>query len=130
MSNGTSGWVTVLLRLPLSYNPDASGHREPVEDEKFLDTADEVARQFGGGMLFVFRHDSPRGFWWNEDFVDRDVLALIEVDVPDSMESREWLRAYARDVLRKRFRQKAIYLKFVGPVEHLIVSEEEVSDED
>ena len=44
--------------------------------------------------------------------------------------SREWLRAYARDTLRQRFRQRAIYLKFVGPVEHLIVSEEEVSDED
>ena len=31
---------------------------------------------------------------------------------------------------RERPRQRAIYLKFVGPVEHLIVSEEEVSDED
>lgn len=130
MSNGTSGWITVLLRFPLFYNPDASGHRDPVGDEKFLDTADEIARQFGGGTLFVFRHDPPRGFWWDEGFVDRDVLALIEVDVPDTTESREWLRTYARDVLRERFRQKAIYLKFVGPVEHLIVSEEEVSDED
>jgi len=130
MSNGTSSWVTVLLRLPLFYNPDASGYRNPVEDGKFLDTADEIARQFGGGTLFVFRRDPPRGFWWDEGFVDRDVLALIEVDVPDSMESREWLRAYARDVLRGRFLQKAIYLKFVGPVEHLIVSEEEVRDED
>lgn len=130
MGNGTSRWITVLLRLPLSYNPDASGRREPVEDEKFLDTADEVARQFGGGTLFVFRHDPPRGFWWDQGFVDRDVLGLIEVDVPDTTDSREWLRTYARDVLRERFRQKAIYLKFVGPVEHLIVSEEEVSDED
>lgn len=130
MGRGTSGWLTVLVRLPLSYNPDASGHREPVEDEKFLDTAEEIARQFGGGTLFVFRHDPPRGFWWDEGFVDRDVLALIEVDVPDSTESREWLRAYARDVLRERCRQKAIYLKFVGPVEHLIVIEEEVRDED
>lgn len=58
------------------------------------------------------------------------MLALIEVDVPDTTESREWLRAYARDVLRERFRQKAIYLKFVGPIEHLIISEEEVRDED
>jgi len=58
------------------------------------------------------------------------VLALIEVDVADTKESREWLRAYARDVLRERFQQKAIYLKFVGPVEHLAVSEEEVRDED
>ncbi|SRR6266545_4956864 len=130
MSNGTSGWITVLLRLPLFYNPDASGRREPVEGEKFLDTADEVARQFGGGTLFVFRHDPPRGFWWDEGVVDRDVLGLIEVDVPDTTASREWLRTYARDVLRERFQQKAISLKFVGPVEHLIVNEEEVSDED
>lgn len=35
-----------------------------------------------------------------------------------------------RDVLRERFQQKAIYLKFVGPVEHLVVTEEEISDED
>jgi hypothetical protein len=130
MSNGTSRWITVLLRLPLFYNPDASGHREPVEEEKFLNTAEEVARQFGGGTLFAFRHDPPRGFWWDEGFVDRDVLALLEVDVPDTTDAREWLREYARNVLRERFRQKAIYLKFVGPVEHLVVSEEEITDED
>ncbi|MBI2219569.1 MAG: hypothetical protein HYU51_20040 [Candidatus Rokubacteria bacterium] len=99
MSNGTTGWITVLLRLPVFYNPDAAGHRAPVEDEKFLDTADELARR-------------------------------IEVDVPDTRASREWLRARARDVLRQRFRQKAIYLKFVGPVEHLVVNEEEIADED
>ena len=58
------------------------------------------------------------------------MLALIEVDVPDARESREWLRAYARDVLRERFRPKAIYLKFVGPVEHLVVTEKEIGDED
>ncbi len=130
MSNGTTGWITVLLRIPVLYNPDAAGHRAPVEEDKFLDTADELAHRFGGGTLFIFRHDPPRGFWWDQGVVDSDVLALIEVDVPDTTESRDWLRVYARDVLRERFRQKAIYLKFVGPVEHLIVSEEEVSDED
>ena len=119
----------MLLRLPVFYNPDAAGYRASVEDDKFLDTADELARRFGGGTLFIFRHDPPRGFWWDQGVVDREVLALIEVDVLDTTESREWLRAYARDVLRERFRQKAIYLKFVGPVEHLIVSEEEGSDE-
>ncbi|MBI2902108.1 MAG: hypothetical protein HYY12_00775 [Candidatus Methylomirabilis oxyfera] len=49
---------------------------------------------------------------------------------PDTEAARTWLRAYARDVLCQRFRQKAIYLKFVGPVEQLIVSEEEIRDED
>ena len=130
MGNDTTQWVTVLLRLPIAYNPDAQGHRAPIEDDKFLETADEIARRFGGGTLFVFRQDPPRGFWWDEGIVDRDVLALIEVDVRDTREAREWLRAYARDVLRERFRQTAIYLKFVGPVEHLVVTEEEISDED
>ena len=58
------------------------------------------------------------------------MLALIELDVADTTESREWLRVYARDVLRERFQQKALYLKFVGPIEHLILSEEEIRDED
>ena len=58
------------------------------------------------------------------------MLALIEVDVPDTEAARAWLRRYARDVLCARFRQKAIYLKCVGPVEHLIVSEEAMEDED
>ena len=39
MSNGTTGWITVLLRLPVFYNPDAAGNRAPVADDKFLDTA-------------------------------------------------------------------------------------------
>jgi hypothetical protein len=130
MSNGVTGWITVLLRLPLFYNEDAVGHRAPVGVSRFLETADELALRFGGGTLFMFRHDPPQGFWWDQGFVGRDVLALIEVDVSDTTESREWLRAYAREVLRERFQQKAIYLKFVGPIEHLLVGEEEVRDED
>lgn len=130
MTDAALGWVTVLLRLPLYYNPDATGARGSVEDEKFLETADELAHQFGGGTLFLFRHDAPRGFWWDRGILDRDVLALIEVDVPDTEEARAWLRSYARDVLCQRFRQKAIYLKFAGPVEQLIVSEEEIRNED
>ena len=130
MTDAPAWWVTVLLRLPLFYNPDVTGARTPVEDEKFLETADELAQQFGGGTLFTFRHDTPRGFWWDQGIIDRDVLALIELDVPDTEAARAWLRAYARDVLCQRFRQKAIYLKFVGPVEQLIVSEEEIRDED
>lgn len=120
------GFVTVLLRLPLFYNSDAQGRREPVEDERFMRTAEEIAQQFGGGTLFVFRHDDPRGFWWDRGVVDRDTLALLEVDAPDTAETRAWLRSYARDVLLGRFRQKAIYFKLVGPVEQLLIADEEV----
>ena len=92
MSNRTTGWIAVLLRLPVLYNADATGHRASVKDEKFLETADDLVRRFGGGTLFVFRHDPPRGFWWDQGVVDRDVLALIEVDIPNTTASREWLR--------------------------------------
>ena len=43
MTDAPARWVTVLLRLPLFYNPDVTGARTPVEDEKFLETADELA---------------------------------------------------------------------------------------
>jgi len=122
----TPGFVTVLLRLPLFYNPDAQGRREPVEDERFMRTAEEIAQQFGGGTLFAFRHDDPRGFWWDRGVVDRDTLALLEEDAPDTAETRAWLRSYARDVLLGRFRQKALYFKLVGPVEQLLIADEEV----
>jgi hypothetical protein len=49
--------ITVLLRLPIFYNPSPQGRREPVEDEKFLQTAEEIAEQLGGGTLFVFRQE-------------------------------------------------------------------------
>lgn len=122
--SGRSAVVTALIYLPVFYNPDRQGRRRPIEDAKFCLTADDVARQFqGGGTLHVFRSGEARGFWWNKGIVDRDVLALLEVDVPDTAESRRWLRRYAQDVLVKRFRQKAMYIKFIHPVETLLVSD-------
>jgi len=129
VDDASSGWITVLLRLPLFYNPDKDGNRAPVEDEKFLRTADEIAHRFGGGTLFRFAHDAPRGFWWDRGIVDQDVLALVEVDVPNTADSRAWLRTYAEQILCERFQQKAIYLKFVGPVDQLIVDSEVVEHE-
>ena len=126
--SGRSGVVTVLIHLPIFYNPDRRWRRRPIEDEKFCFTAEEVAEQFHGGVLHVFPGGEARGFWWNKGIVDRDVLALLEVDVPDTGESRRWLRRYAQDVLIKRFRQKAIYMKFIRPVEDLLVSEVIVSE--
>ena len=119
--SGRSVVVTLLIHLPVFYNPDRRGRRRPIEDEKFCLTAKEVAAQFGGGFLHRFPGGEAQGFWWNKGIVDRDVLALLEVDVPDTGESRRWLRRYAQDVLIKRFRQKAIYMKFIRPVEDLLV---------
>ena len=118
--------ITALIPLPLFYNPEPSGKRRPVEDEKFVRTAEEIAGIFGGGTLYRFERESPRGFWWNAGVVSDDVLALLEVDFPDTTANRAKLISYARDVLKKRFEQDAIYVKFVGPIEALVVENEEI----
>lgn len=121
--------VTALIPLPLFHNPDEQGGRRPIEDEHFTRTAEEISTMFqGGGTLSVFPDGQVRGFWWDRGVVDRDVLALLEVDLEDTPENRETLRAYARDVLRRRFLQKAIYVKWIGPIETWTVKEEEEVD--
>ena len=63
-----------------------------------------------------------------QGFVDEDVLAILEVDITDIEESIAWLRRYTREVLLRRFEQKAIYLKIIGPVETLVVRDETVTE--
>ena len=92
--------VTVLIPLPVFYNPDQEGKREPIEDEHFVRTAEEISEMFRrGGSLSVFRDGQVRGFWWDRGAVDKDVLALLEVDVEDTPANRETVRTYAREVL-------------------------------
>lgn len=113
---GAPAVVTVLIPLPVTYNPSAEGHRDLIDDEEFCQTLEDIAGQFGGGILHRFKNDPPQGFWWDRGYLHKDVLAVIEVDIPDTAEAREWLQSYAKTVLAQRFRQEAIYLKFVGPV--------------
>lgn len=61
-----SAQITVLVPLPLFYNIDKHGKRYLVEDEKFAVTADEISQKFGGGVLYSFKDESPKGFWWNK----------------------------------------------------------------
>lgn len=105
--------VTALVLLPKFYNPDAAGSREPVEPAKYERTAMEITERFEEGGTLHDPGNPPVGFWWNRGFVDRDVLVILEHDFEDTIENRTWLENYARDVLLERFRQKAIYIKYV-----------------
>ncbi len=121
--------ITTLIHLPLFYNPQGQGTRQPIEEEKFIVTAEEISKEFGGGFLHLYRETPPKGFWWNRNIVQRDDMALLEVDVPDTEESREWLKSYARDVLLHRFQQEAIYIKLVRPTETLEITDVKISEE-
>src|SRR5438128_2326329 len=76
--------LTVLIPLPLTYNPDRKGNRRRIEESKFQDTMTEIANQLGGGILWRFENDAPSGNWWNEGHVSQDILAMLEVDVPNT----------------------------------------------
>ncbi len=77
-------------------------------------------------MLHLSRESPPVGFWWNQGVVETDVLAILEVDLEDTEENRRRLESYAKEVLLSRFQQKAIYIKFVVPVERMLVQTKEV----
>lgn len=119
---------TVLIMLPLFHNPDANGVCAPIEEELFFQTAEDIAQRFGGGLIHKY-NPSSIGFWWDKGVLNKDEMAVLEVDIQDSEESRQWLRKYLKDVLTKRFKQKAMYLKLVGPVETMEVATEEINEE-
>jgi len=64
MSEAGLGWVTALLRLPMFYNPDAAGHRAPIEDGKFVEprpswpTGSAAARS---SSFATIRHEGSGG---------------------------------------------------------------------
>jgi hypothetical protein len=107
--------VTILVPLPMYYNPDAAGRRRLIERRKFVRTAEEVAQRFGGGTLWRWPPGvAPSGYWWNRGILNIDTLALLEVDIPDTKQNRAWFEKWARETLLPRFRQDAIYLRFYG----------------
>ncbi len=63
--------IVALVILPTTYNPDAQGQRERVEDEKFSQTMEEIATRFGGGVLWRFNRETPRGYWWDRATLSR-----------------------------------------------------------
>lgn len=118
----------VLIPIPLLYNEDEHGVRKPIEDEKFFETGEELERKFDGCTVYKREANSTVGFWWDhiEFIAHKDPIVVFEMDVLDTEANREWLKAYGRDVLLKRFRQKAIYIKMIGPIQTLLIHEIEV----
>lgn len=105
----------------IKYNPDTRGLRRRVEKEKYQRTMDEIAAKFGGGFLWDFGRQSPKGFWWDRGVLYKDEVNLVEVDIPNESSAKSWLIRYACDTMTRRFEQEAIYIKFVGPIEVQVV---------
>lgn len=106
--------VTALVVLPKLYNPDRWGRRRQVEAAKFRATCIDITGRFGGCIL----HEDPKtGYWEKAGIIFEDDVEVLEVDMVDAAEERQWIIDYARNVLLERFKQEAIYIKFVRFVE-------------
>lgn len=110
-------WVTALIELPIYYNPDETGPRQQIDENKFQDTYKEISLKFGGCIV----HPMGKGFWWDRGVYWEDDMVLVEVDVPDEEESRIWLLQYLKNTLLQRFKQEAIYIKWIKMVDVMIV---------
>jgi hypothetical protein len=89
------------IPLPLYYNDG-----RPIEREKFLQTDDELVRQFG-----AVRTDSVtvRGLWRYQSTLYHDQLLRARVDVEDSRENLQAMRDL-KETWMARFEQLDIWI--------------------
>lgn len=104
--------LSVVVLVPLFYNPDRDGIRRPVEDKKIIQTKRDIRRHFCAGS------SSRIGGWWRDDSTGEefdDELIRFEIDFVPDPQKLNFLKTFKR-TLEKRFQQRAIYIRFAGPV--------------
>ena len=89
------------ILLPLFYNDG-----RPIEPEKFLATDDELVLTFGSTSTDQV---TVRGNWKYQSTVYSDQLIRVRVDVDDTDEKREAMRAL-KETLKARFEQIDIWI--------------------
>jgi len=89
------------ILLPLFYN---SG--QPIEQEKFVQTDDELVRQFGAVSTDSV---TVRGLWLYQSALYHDQLLRARIDVEDSPENWQALRDL-KETWKVRFEQLDIWI--------------------
>ena len=93
-----------------------------MEPAEFHATADELAHLFGGASFY----GGAWGVWLQAGVVYRDDHVLVQLDLPDTAGARADLIAYVRSRLLPRFKQHAIHVTFLGPIETMNVEDLDV----
>ena len=103
-------WQTLILLLPLFYNPDSKGYRKAISKVLIERTISEMQRMFGGYTL-----TRAMGWYWDEtnNTGVSDELVRLEVDGvftgSDLRALHEW-----KGKLRHRFKQDYIYMRLIA----------------
>ena len=82
----SSKWRRFEVLLPLQYND-----RRPVPPERLAEAVLEIVDHFGAA---TYETQKLEGHWRQGGVLYRDDLVRIVVDVPDSPENRDWMRAF------------------------------------
>jgi hypothetical protein len=89
------------ILLPLFYNDG-----RPIEQEKFLQTDDELIQRFAATSTDTV---VVRGRWLYENMVYHDKLIRVRIDVDDIPENWESVRSF-KETLKTRFEQMDIWI--------------------
>jgi hypothetical protein len=89
------------ILLPLFYN-DGS----PIEDQKFLETDDDLVAAFGATSTDTV---AVRGHWLYQSTIYEDCLIRVRIDVEDAPDNWQRMREI-KEVLKLRFQQIDIWI--------------------
>lgn len=98
-----------IVYLPLCYN-DGS----PIEKEKIDETINDIVDKFKA----LTRQKASEGIWIYGNREYRDLIDKIEILTYDTEENDNWFKNLEK-VLRKRFKQKEIFIKKIKGMERL-----------
>ena len=103
---------SLVVLIPLYYNPDLAGRREPVEHDKLHQTEREIQQRFSG-----YGKSRTEG-WYRSDQTGKGVaddLVRYQIDAVYDGETMNFLRDW-KAILERRFEQEAIYMTLSGPL--------------
>lgn len=115
--------------LPVKYNPDESGKAQEIEENMFRVTAEEISRSFSGGGFIRENPEPITGVWVDKDEAFWDSIIIIEFDIDNTSSDRRRVIEYVKNTLLGRFRQKAIYVRFVPNIEGFVIRVDSDFDE-
>jgi hypothetical protein len=96
-----SSWRRFEVLLPLQFNDGRD-----VPPEWLADALLEIVDQFGAAS---YETQKVEGHWRHGGVVYRDNLVKIVVDVPESLENRQWMKEF-KDRWKSRLEQLELWL--------------------
>ena len=112
---------TVLILLPVEYNPDEKGKRGQVAIKIFTDTAVEISNLFKKYGLGCTIDPYPKhGIWAKLGIVYEDINVIMEINSLPKTEKKNLIK-YCKEKLLGRFKQEAILVKFIPQVKAELV---------